>query len=132
MQGSLEVEARHCHDDHSMPLHGPKLEALDSCTEMVVMRTKLRGVISRVVARDNDDQLVGAAAIRRETGHRVLGALELVAVADEDQATRGQVWLRSARKGRSKGNQGSEHEDAHRYPMLQCHVPVISGKVMVY
>ena len=41
-----------------------------------------------------NDELVRPTAIPRETGHRVLGALELVAVADEDQAIRRLVWGR--------------------------------------
>ena len=104
---SLEVEARRLDDDHPMPLHGPKLEAPDSGNKMVIMRTKLRGVSSRVVACQHDDQLVGPGAIRCQPSHRVLGALELVAVADEDQAIRRLVWGRpwEGRKGRSEGNE---------------------------
>ena len=110
---SLEVEARRLDDDHPMPLHGPKLEAPDSGNKMVIMRTKLRGVSSRVVACQHDDQLVGPGAFRCQPSHRVLGALELVAVADEDQAIRRLVWGRpwEGRKGRSEGN---EEEESHR------------------
>ena len=93
-----------------MPLHGPKLEAPDSGNKMVIMRTKLRGVSSRVVACYHDDQLVRSGASRCQPSHRVLGALELVAVADENQAIRRLVWGREGRKGRSKGN---EEEQSH-------------------
>eukprot|EP00964_Phaeocystis_antarctica_P081116 scaffold50702_cov66-Phaeocystis_antarctica.AAC.1 len=49
-------------------------------------------------ACQHDDQLVGPTAIRREASHRVVVALELKAVTDEDQA------LRDAAEGRREGN----------------------------
>ena len=122
MQDSLEVEAGRFHDDHSMPLHGPKLEALDPFTDVDVVRTKLRGVSSRVVACYHDDQLVRSGASRCQPSHRVLGALELVAVADENQAIRRLVWGREGRKGRSKGN---EEEQSHFVQRLSSHTSLL-------
>eukprot|EP00964_Phaeocystis_antarctica_P131805 scaffold95793_cov59-Phaeocystis_antarctica.AAC.1 len=57
-----------------------------------------------------DDQLVGPTAIRRDAGHLVAGALELIAVADEGLALR---RLRDTREGRREGNQGGENEEPH-------------------
>ena len=90
--------------------------------KMVIMRTKTRGVSSRVVACQHDDQLVRSGAIRCQPRHRVLGALELVAVADEDQTIRRLVWGREGRKGRSKGN---EEEQSHFVQRLSSHTSLL-------
>ena len=105
-----------------MPMHGPKLEAAHSGSKMVIMSTKLRGVSSRVVACYHDDQLVRSGASRCQPRHRVLGALELVAVADEDQAIRRLVWGREGRKGRSKGN---EEEQSHFVQRLSSYTSLL-------
>ena len=63
----------------------------------------------------HNDQLVGPRAVRREAGHRVLGVIELVAVADEGQALGGLVcWLWGARKRRSEGKQSGDHDEPHQ------------------
>ena len=73
-------------------------------------------------ARQHDDQLVRSGAIRCQPRHRVLGALELVAVADEDQTIRRLVWGREGRKGRSKGN---EEEQSHFVQRLSSHTSLL-------
>ena len=68
-------------------------------------------------ARQHDDQLVGATAIRREAGDRVMDALELIVGVDEMLALRGLVWLWlrlwDAREGRAEGDQGRDHDEPH-------------------
>ena len=86
-----------------MPLHG------DGVLHVPAPGSK-RIVMSLIETCEPNDQLVRPAAIRREAGHRVLGALELVGVADESLALRGLVSLRGARKGRTEGSKGEEQE----------------------
>jgi len=112
----VQLKVWRLHDDHPVPLHGDGLlqgPAPDS--KRKVMGSKFRLISEVIEALYHNDQLVGPRAVRREAGHRVLGVIELVAVADEGQALGGLVWwLCGARKRGSEGKQSGNHEEPHR------------------